>query len=150
MGSVFDAAHPKNAGRIELWKTALAIGRDHPALGVGLNNYWTVFEDYHPEPVEEQKRWGSAHNVYLHQLAERGGIGLGVLLWLLLGFWWFAWRAEAARKDAWSLWALSASTAQLVMNLTESAFQDAMVWMLFLFVWVSTTSVPPEGERERR
>ena len=90
--------------------------------------------------------WGNAHNVYLHQLAERGFLGLILLLaalWLmLLG----AWRAEQARRDAWTLWAAAATAAFLVMNLTEVAWQTEQVFTLFIFVWLLGAGPRPARE----
>ncbi len=131
-----DPRYESNASRIELWKTALEMAKDRPILGVGLSNYYEEFARYHPATVEGKERWGSAHDTYLQQLAERGVVGLAALLWVLGALWWSAWSRERERSDAWSLWALSASTAFLVMNLTESSFQVSMTTTLFIFIWV--------------
>lgn len=117
--------------RLHLWRAAWRMGLDHPWSGVGLNNYRGEFRRYYDGAVDGRERdWGSAHNLYLHQFAERGVLGLAALAWLL-GAWWFgAWRRARKVPDAWSLWALGSATAFLTLNLTEVALQTEIVWML--------------------
>jgi len=121
--------------RFILWDVAWRIFKDHPWLGVGPANYATVFADYHQGLIEGQRVWGAAHNVFLHQLAERGLAGLTALaaLWGVLLT--RAWQRARARPCAWNLWSLAATTAFLFMNLTENAFQNEQVTTLFLFIW---------------
>ena len=80
-----------------------------------------------PERIDGEGTWGNAHNVYLHQLAERGVPGL---LFLLAAMWAFlsgAWRTARARADSRSLWAATAAAAFIVMNFTEVAWQTEQV-----------------------
>jgi O-antigen ligase len=121
--------------RFILWDVAWRIFKDHPWLGVGPGNYATVFADYYQGMFEGQRIWGSAHNLFLHQLAERGLLGLAALaaLWtaLLAG----AWQRARALPDPWNLWALAATAAFFIMNFTETAFQIEQVTTLFFFIW---------------
>ncbi len=121
--------------RLILWDVAWRIFKDHPWLGVGPASYATVFTQYFQGMMEGNRIWSSAHNIFLQQLAERGLAGLMTLLalcWLLLAQ---AWRRARLSADAWGLWALSATVCFLVMNLTESAFQNEQITTLFLFIW---------------
>jgi O-antigen ligase len=64
-----------------IWKTGLAIARDHPAFGVGVRNYQTACLDerYGPllvGPDEFKRCQGHPHNIYLQWLAETGAVGL--------------------------------------------------------------------------
>jgi O-antigen ligase len=123
--------------RLSLWEVALRMGLDHPWLGVGLNNYRTAFPGYYLGIVEGPERvWGSAHNLFLHQFAERGLLGLCALLLLLAAFWIRALDRVREKESALNLWAFSSATAFLVMNLTEVALEVEIVWMLVFFVWL--------------
>lgn len=121
--------------RFALWEIAVRIVQDRPLTGVGPGGYRAAFERYHPERIDGEGTSGNAHNVYLHQLAERGVPGLlflfAALTTLILG----AWRAASERRDAWSLWAATATAAFLVMNLTEVAWQTEQVATFFFFLW---------------
>ena len=64
-----------NKDRLEIWRTALLMIRDHPVLGVGVNNFVNFYPLYeHPE------RFGTsmymAHNVFLEFGATTGIPGL--------------------------------------------------------------------------
>ena len=74
----------------------------------------------------------------------------GIFQWvfgaaLLALFWSFlarAWRHARRDSNALSLWALAATAAFLVMNLTESAFQNEQIATLFLFIWALGETAP--------
>lgn len=122
--------------RLVLWDVALSIAADRPWTGAGPGHYRRSFETYHPERLDGEGTWGNAHNLYFHQLAERGIPGLLILLGSLAAFAAGAWKADRARRGAASLWAATATAALLVMNLTEVAWQTEQVATLFLFAWL--------------
>jgi O-antigen ligase len=66
-----------------IWKSAIDIAHDYPALGVGVRNYQAVCtqERYGPlliGPDEFKRCQGHPHNIYLQWLAETGAIGLAL------------------------------------------------------------------------
>ncbi len=121
--------------RYSLWKAALEIFRDHPWAGVGPGNYRMVFADYFQGSIDNESVWGSAHNLYLHHLAERGLLGMTGLALALGVLTATAWKRARQKPNPWNLWAASALVAFLVMNLTEVAFQNEQVTTLVLFLW---------------
>lgn len=141
-----DAHTSAHRSRLVLWDVAVSIARENPLAGVGPGNYRRAFERHHPEKLDGEGSWGNAHNLYLHQLAERGSIGLFVLLGLFAALWTGALKAERLRRDAWSLWALAGTAAFLVMNMTEVAWQTEQVATLFLFSWLLGAGPRPPRE----
>ena len=142
----YDPANPHQA-RFALWDVALRMFRDHPVFGVGPGGYHRLFARYHPALIEGENAWGSAHNLYLHQLAERGLLGEVALLVLCAAF--FARARRAARVDAGAraLWAAGAAAAFLAMSLTETSFQNEQFSALFLLIWAwGTVSLRPRAE----
>lgn len=109
--------------RLELWELGLTMFRAHPVLGVGPDNVKKVFTKFHPEPIAYEKTWGSLHNLYIHQAAERGVTGLGALLLLFGALFAFAVKLFRGARGPHTLWALCALPAFFVMNLTEISFQ---------------------------
>src|SRR5437867_2982953 len=69
--------------RLEIWKTALAMWRAHPWLGVGPGAFMLLFERYQTAGFWRLE-WATihfhAHSIYLHTLATRGLAGLAVSL----------------------------------------------------------------------
>jgi O-antigen ligase len=75
-------AEDGGAGRDDLWKVAWTMAGDHPVVGVGLDNFTVVANDYTRRvgPLENVDliavRPHQVHNVYLQMLAETGVVGL--------------------------------------------------------------------------
>ncbi len=142
----FNPRDSQNA-RYVLWSVAWRIFRDHPLTGAGPANYSTLFTTYFQGALDNERVWGSAHSLYLHQLAERGLIGAAGLAAALGTLAAGAWRAARRDGGARSLWAVSALAAYLVMNLTEVAFQNELLTTLMLFIWAwGTTPLRERGE----
>jgi O-antigen ligase len=99
--SHFDAT---GTGRTDLWRVAWQAGKDHPIVGVGLNNYRAVSGRYVRRPgalhsvalIVEKPH--VVHNAYLQLFAETGIIGLGLFLSIVIGCLLAAFRA-ALRFD---------------------------------------------------
>ncbi len=145
--AAFSATANGQQTRYVLWRVAWQAFRDHPWTGVGPSNYGVVFPSYFHGLLEGQPIWGSAHNLYLHQLAERGLLGEAVLLAVLAVFVGRAARNVLRRPDAWRLWAFSAWTAFLVMNVTETAFQTEQVASLLIFLWACSETSSASSPR---
>ncbi len=143
----YDPGNPQQA-RWVLWDTALRMFRDHPLTGVGPGGYNRLFSNYYAGTLDGQRNWGSAHNLYLHQLAERGLAGAAALLILCVTLSWRSLRAARADADTRALWSAAAVAAFLTMSLTETAFQNEQVATLFLLIWAwGTVSLRPRGEK---
>lgn len=123
--AITDTAAPDQSigTRLALWKTGFKIIKDHPLTGVGMNNVKALFPQYCPPPYPENKVWGSLHNLYINQAAERGLIGLAALLLLFLSMLYLAIARYRKAPSALTLWALAIMPAWLQMNLTEITFQ---------------------------
>lgn len=130
----FDPANP-NQVRYTLWSVAWAMFRDHPWTGAGPGNYEHLFTSYFDGLLDNQRVWSSAHNLYLHQLAERGLLGAAALAAVVWNLWRGAWRAATAIREPETLWAAAAVASFLVMNLTEIAFQGELISAFFLLIW---------------
>jgi len=109
--------------RLELWKLGYKMFKAHPVVGVGPDNIKRVFKKFHPEPFPEEGIYGTLNNLYVHQAAERGTLGLAALLLLFGSMFIFALRRFRTSKSPYALWALCALPAFYVVNITEISFQ---------------------------
>lgn len=142
--SPYNASNPHQA-RLVLWDTALRMFRDHPLFGVGPGGYHRFFSTYHTGLLDGERDWGSAHNLYLQQLAERGLIGAIALIILCAVLFVRAVRAARGDADTRALWAAGSIAAFLAMSLTETSFQNEQFSTLVLLVWAwGTISLRPE------
>ncbi|MBX3470705.1 MAG: O-antigen ligase family protein, partial [Planctomycetes bacterium] len=69
------------AVRLEYWSAGLAIARDQPLLGAGLNQFRELYPAYKAVRAEETLH---AHNAVVQVLAEAGAAGLAAALGLLV------------------------------------------------------------------
>lgn len=135
----YDPTSPHQA-RWTLWDAAWRMFQDNPWTGVGPGGFHRLFTSYHSGPLDGEVNWGSAHNLYLHQLAERGLAGASALLVLLGAMAARAVRAARTTPDARALWAAGAVCALLVLSLTETSFQNEQFSTLLLLVWAWGTA----------
>jgi len=73
--------------RLELWHSALMAFSHHPILGVGPGSFRTfsqIFPSLHMHPLNLYIRGLSAHNLFLHYLAESGIVGASALIALFI------------------------------------------------------------------
>lgn len=72
-----DRADATMIGRVGAWKDALAIAKDFPIVGAGVNTFGTAMVLY--QRHDAYNFWEEAHNDYLQLVAE-GGVVMSVLL----------------------------------------------------------------------
>ena len=81
-------------GRVPIWRQTVAIVRDFPVAGAGLNTYRTIVRSYPAADLDQP--YEAAHNDYL-QLAAEGGILVGLPMLLVVGF--FIWEIRERLKE---------------------------------------------------
>jgi O-antigen ligase len=106
--------------RLTMAKTALAIIKDHPLVGVGLNNYSLVSPQYGGTVIGQQY---IVHNAYLLIAAETGLVGLTAFLVFLAILLVQAWRITSwAPND--TLWVASVSAFSSFVALAVQSMVD--------------------------
>jgi O-antigen ligase len=74
--------------RLQLWRSARAMFRDHPWLGVGLDNFLYQYRSRYILPAAWQEPdLSHPHNVLLDYASRLGLGGLVALAWLQIAFW---------------------------------------------------------------
>lgn len=132
------AVDEASAGRVRIWRTALAMAEAHPFNGVGARGFRYAYPRYAASGdrfVDAAGDVGAshAHQIVLEVLSETGLVG--VLAWLL-GAWlaWRAWRrADAAARERAFAPALALVAMTFPLN-THLAFYSA--WWGLLFWWL--------------
>jgi O-antigen ligase len=72
--------------RVGLWRSALAMLRDHPIFGVGLDQFLNQYQ-YYVEPTNDYERFTNhPHNIVLDFWLRLGIIGLLVWIWTVVQF----------------------------------------------------------------
>ena len=74
--------------RLSLWHSAWGMVREHPWLGVGLDNFLYAYRTRYVLPTAwEEFNLAHPHNVVLDFASRLGVLGLGVFLWIQFQFW---------------------------------------------------------------
>jgi putative inorganic carbon (HCO3(-)) transporter len=139
-----DPNDPTVRERIFMWRSGVAMWRDHPWLGVGPGGVKREYARYAlPEAVK--KRTGHVHNTPLQILVERGVLGLAAWLAIWVAFYARAIRLlrrlsnEAQLERALVVGSLAAITGFLVGGLSEHNFGDSEVvmvaWAILALPW---------------
>lgn len=82
VASTFDPTYETNAGRISLWRSGIAVVRDHPWTGVGLADHYDLIQRY--RRPDATFKAGHFHNNVVQIAVSTGLIGLAAYLaWML-------------------------------------------------------------------
>jgi O-antigen ligase len=139
--------------RNNLANTSLAAWRKYPIFGVGIRNYPQITEErvmqwkkesgqtYNPDDYLYS---GHGHSLYFNTLAERGAIGLVVLLIVLTAWGWRLIRKMPGRNDGsltWMLWggSLSAWTVTVSAGLFNTTLHTThgLLSLFLLGLWLN-------------
>jgi len=124
--------------RAALWSVAWDAFRSDPLTGLGPGGYRAFYTEHGPV-LDNQAVWSNAHNLYAHQLAERGLPGLAAALAVLGLAFAGAWRLRARPEGAVALGACAAFAA---FNCFETALQTEQAATAFLAVWAWARTRP--------
>jgi O-antigen ligase len=130
--------------RVSLWQAAWDMVRDHPWLGVGLDNFLYYYRDYIRPGAEVDRYLSHPHNVVLDFWLRLGIGGLAVLGALLDGFVRGARRGLRQTVDAGaravSLGLAAGMAAALAHGLIDASFfvAELAYWFLFALAWVTS------------
>jgi len=79
--------------RLRLWQSSLAMIRDHPLLGVGLDNFlYQYCSRYILPSAWQEPNLSHPHNLLLEFWTRVGVLGVGVLAWVEVRFFRQAWQ----------------------------------------------------------
>lgn len=84
---LYDFRSISGDGRVQLWKAAVEMIKDHPVLGVGNGNYYTLYGEYvkkYPELNYHDHKHFPVHNSYLKVQSELGIAGIISFLAILI------------------------------------------------------------------
>jgi O-antigen ligase len=123
--SLLDTTEGTTFYRLQLWRSSWAMIRDHPVLGVGLDNFLYKYRTHYVLPSAwEEYNLSHPHNVVMDFWLRLGLPGLVILVVVLAAFFRRAWRAyRLCDRDAILALGLMAAMVNLVAHgLVDNAF----------------------------
>lgn len=133
--SMADAADATIAERLYMYRSGLAILKDHPWLGTGKGELRHVYERY-AIPGSMRSHTSHVHNTPLQIATERGLFALAAWLWIWVAFYRDAVRVlrrlppDRPRARTLVVGSLGAITGFLATGLSEYSFGDSEVVMV--------------------
>jgi len=98
ISSLFDLASGTTFLRISLWRASWDMLKDHPWLGIGLDNFLYYYGDYIRSGAEVDRWLSHPHNIVLDYWLRLGIGGVMILLTMVVGF--FRHARKSFRKSA--------------------------------------------------
>src|SRR5207249_1227032 len=96
--------------RVDLWQSSLEMIRDHPLLGIGLDNFSYVYQQlYLREGAAAEPNLSHPHNWIFDFWLSLGFLGLVAFVWLLLRFW------RSSRGTSWLLAGAAGAIADMLV-----------------------------------
>jgi O-antigen ligase len=87
IASLVDTTGGTTFFRLQLWRSSWAMVKEHPLLGVGLDNFLYAYRTRYVLPTAwEEFNLSHPHNIVLDFWLRLGILGLVVFLWLLVEF----------------------------------------------------------------
>lgn len=115
--------------RVDLWLSSIDMVRDHPLLGIGLDNFAHLYQQVYLRPGgAAEPNLSHPHNWLLNFWLELGVLGVVAFGWLLVRFW----RQLRDGKQSW----LAAGAAGAMVDLLVHGWIDNsyfLVDLAFLF-----------------
>lgn len=137
-GSWFQTGTGTGFFRLAVWTSAVNMIRDHPLLGVGLDNFLYEYPKYILPEAWREPNLSHPHNIILDFWVRLGIGGVLVLLWLLAAFYQRAWRVFKSSRQMY-LRALMLGLMASVVNMLAHGLIDAAYFVVDLaFVFLLT------------
>lgn len=130
--------------RRQLWEASVAMVRDHPLTGVGLDNFLYQYEAYRLPEAWREPDLSHPHQLFLHfwlALGLPGLLLLGMQLWLFSRLWWARWQ-EPLSPLACSL--LLGYGAGFAATLAHGLIDNSFFLVDLAFIWTMTMALTAE------
>ena len=144
LSSLLDPSRGTTFLRLSLWRAAWEMIKDHPWLGVGLDNFLYYYGDY-IRPGAEVDRWLShPHNLVLDFWLRLGVGGVALILAMLAGFARRALKAFRALPEgdlrAMTMGFVAGMAACVAHGMIDSSFfvVELAFWFMFALGWVGS------------
>ncbi len=146
----------ENADRIEYWNAAWRMFLDHPALGIGADNWDLYFPRYRPtNTLATMKNPDHPHSEYFNVLSSFGlpGFLAYAAIWIvvMLGLIRTAWRDADGFRRALAAGAIAAFAGMLVAQVSQDVYHDFTNQLLITFLLGLTLPLlsPSRASREQ-
>lgn len=147
--------------RLQIWNTAIAAWERYPVFGVGINNFKLVTEErvhgwLKKDGLYDDRRYDAAphaHSLYLNTIAERGLVGFGAVMTVLVAWGGLLIRRLPTKTTSdieWALWGGSMSAWLITVGVgavnTTLHHEHGILAMLLFGSWLGFQRTPRQTD----
>ncbi|MBI5650973.1 MAG: O-antigen ligase family protein [Chloroflexi bacterium] len=145
--SLFQSGTGTGFFRVSVWESGVAMIRDHPIFGVGLDNFLYEYPKYINPDAWREPNLSHPHNIVLDFWTRLGIAGIIALIWMLIAFYKKGNKAmrEMESGRALVIGLIASMTAALAHGWIDAAY----FYVDLAFVWMLTLGVIVQFERLR-
>ena len=145
--SLFQSGTGTGFFRVAVWTSAVNMIRDHPLLGVGLDNFLYEYPKYILPDAWREPNLSHPHNFILDFWTRLGFFGLLILLALVILFYRRAWRAFTTTRDLYARALMLGLMASMVNFLVHGLIDAAYFYVDLAYVfWLTMFLVQCDSE----
>ncbi len=135
--------------RAALIEMCIAMWRDYPVLGHGVNTFMSIYAHYGDTSLFDGIAY--AHNCYLQIAVETGILGLLAFVWVMVRLVVSSWRDITVRKDGFMKAAGAGLLAGIIAYLCHSALETNLyaLQLAILFYFMAGLAVSGQALGER-
>jgi O-antigen ligase len=141
--SLFQTGTGTGFFRVSVWQSGVAMIRDHPLLGVGLDNFLYEYPKYMQPEAWREPNLSHPHNIVLDFWVRMGVLGLIALAWMLFEFYRRGIRGvrqgEGDRRVL-LVGLLAGLTAGLAHGMIDAAYFYVDLAFVFMLMFAATVS----------
>jgi len=127
--------------RVAVWTSAVNMIRDHPLLGVGLDNFLYEYPKYILPEAWREPNLSHPHNFLLDFWARLGALGVVLLFGMLGAFYRRAWRSFKTTKDLYTRALMLGLMASMVDFLAHGLIDAAYFYVDLAYVFMLTLAL---------
>lgn len=130
--------------RFRLWEATLAMLRDFPLLGVGLDNFLYAYDAYRLPDAWREPDLSHPHQIFLHFWVALGLPGLALLLWQQWIFWGKLFRRRALPDGTVARALLVGLGASMAATVAHGLIDNSYFLVDLAFIWTLTLALVAE------
>jgi O-antigen ligase len=133
--SLFQTGTGTGFFRVSVWQSGVAMIRDHPVFGVGLDNFLYEYPKYIQPEAWREPNLSHPHNIVLDFWVRMGILGVAALAWMVSEFYRAGFRQLVRENRALVLSLMAGITAALAHGMIDAAYFYVDLAYIFMLIF---------------
>lgn len=141
--TIVDPTWMSNYHRLLIWESTINMLKDYPLTGIGLGQFFRVYNSEYISPLSLEKTHPHAHNSYLMIGSETGIVALAAFLYLLFQIFTLVLRLlQSTQKDTYVVGYIGIFISVIVSSCVDSFFWASYISKI---IWLMLGLIVYEG-----